>query len=76
MSNHVQVPTHISGHLLDLVLTLVGVDLISGVDVSPIDHKISDHAVVDVFFMPHISVAFGVWTIGLACISLAQINGY
>ena len=44
ISNYVQVPTHISGHILDLVLTPVGVDLVNRVEVSPIDHKISDHA--------------------------------
>ena len=43
MSNYVQVPTHISGHILDLVLTPVGVDR---VEVAPIDHKISDHALI------------------------------
>ena len=43
MSNYVQVPTHISGHILDLVLTPVGVDLVNQVEVSPIDHRISDH---------------------------------
>ena len=46
MSNYVQVPTHISGHILDLVLTPVGVDLVNRVEVSPIDHKISDHALI------------------------------
>ena len=46
MSNYVQVPTHISGHILDLVLTPVGVDLVNQVEVSPIDHKISDHALI------------------------------
>ena len=46
MSNYVQVPTHISGHILNLVLTLVGVDLVNRVEVSPIDHKISDHALI------------------------------
>ena len=45
-SNYVQVPTHISGHILDLVLTPVGVDLANRVKVSPIDHKISDHALI------------------------------
>ena len=35
MSNYVQMPTHISGHILDLVLTPVGVDLINRVEVSP-----------------------------------------
>ena len=46
MSNYVQVPTHISGHILDLVLTPVGVDLVNRVEVSPTDHKISDHAII------------------------------
>ena len=46
MSNYVQVPTHISGHILDLVLTPVGADLVNRVEVSPIDHKISDHALI------------------------------
>ena len=46
MSNYVQVPTHISGHILDLVLTPVGVDLVNWVEVSPIVHKISDHALI------------------------------
>ena len=45
-SNYVQVPTHISGHILYLVLTPVGVDLTNQVKVSPIDHKISDHALI------------------------------
>ena len=38
--------THIFGHILDLVLTPVGVDLVNRVDVSPIDHRISDHALI------------------------------
>ena len=46
MSNYVQVPMHISSHILDLVLTPVGVDLVNRVEVSPIDHKISDHALI------------------------------
>ena len=46
MSNYVQVPTHISGHFLDLVLTPVGVDLVNRVEVSPTDHRISDHALI------------------------------
>ena len=46
MSNYVQMPTHIFGHILDLVLTPVGVDLINRVEVSPIDHRISDHALI------------------------------
>ena len=46
MLNYVQVPTHISGHILDLVLTPIGVDLVNQVEVSPNDHKISDHALI------------------------------
>ena len=46
MANHVLAPTHISGHTLDLILAPVGVDFIHHVEVSPIDHKISDHALV------------------------------
>ena len=44
MSNYVQVPTHISGHILDLVLTPV--NLINRVEVSSIDHRISGHALI------------------------------
>ena len=44
MSNYVQMPTHISGHILNLVLTPGGVDLVNRVEVSPIDRRISDHA--------------------------------
>ena len=46
ISNYVQVPVHISGHILDLVLTSVGVDLFNRVKVSPVDHRISDHAFI------------------------------
>ena len=46
ISNYVQVPTHISGHILDLVLTPVGAELVNRVEVSPIDHRISDHALI------------------------------
>ena len=46
MSNYVQVPTHIAGHILDLVLTPVGVDLVNRVEVSPTDHRISNHALI------------------------------
>ena len=45
MSNYVQVPTHISGHILDLI-TPVGDDLVNQVEVSPTDHRISDHALM------------------------------
>ena len=46
MSNYVQVPTHFSGHILNLVLTPVGVDIVNQVEVSPTDHRISDHALI------------------------------
>ena len=46
ISNYVQAPTHISGHILDLVLTPVDVDLVNLVEVSPIDHRISNHALI------------------------------
>ena len=46
MSNYVQVPTHTPGHIRDLVLTPVDVDLVNQVEVSPIDHRISDHALI------------------------------
>ena len=46
MSNYVLVPMHISGHIVNLVLTPVGVDLVNRIEVSPIDHKISDQALI------------------------------
>ena len=46
MSNYEQMPTHISGHILDLVLTPAGVDLVNRVKVSPIDYRISSHALI------------------------------
>ena len=46
IANHVSVPTHISGHTLDLILTPEGSDLVDHVDVSPIDNNISDHALI------------------------------
>ena len=45
-SNNVLVPTHISGHILDLVLTPNGSDCVDCVEVLPIDRNISDHAIV------------------------------
>ena len=39
-------PTHISGHILNLVLTPVGVDLVNRVEVLPTDHRISDRALI------------------------------
>ena len=44
--NHVPMPTHISGHTLDLVLTPLGTELVNHVEVAPIDHRISDHALI------------------------------
>lgn len=44
--NHVCVPTHISGHILDLVLTPTGSDHVKCVETLPIDRNISDHAMV------------------------------
>ena len=35
-----------AGHILDLVLIPVGVDLVNRVEVSPIDHRISNHALI------------------------------
>ena len=46
MSNYVQVLTHISGDILYIVLTPVGVDLVNQAEVSAIDHKISDHTLI------------------------------
>ena len=44
--NHVQKPTHISGHILDLLITSVDTDLLNCVELSPIDGRISDHALI------------------------------
>ena len=46
MSNSVSVPTHLSGHTLDLVLTTANSDCVSLVEAVPIDSSISDHALV------------------------------
>ena len=46
MANHVLGPTHISGHTLDLVLSPLGTELVNQVEVSLIDHRISDHAMI------------------------------
>ena len=46
MENHVSVPTHVSGHTLDLVLAPVGTDLVGGLEVFPIDCGVSDHALL------------------------------
>ena len=46
MVNHVSVPTHVSGHTLDLVLVPVGADLVNALEVLPIDRSVSDHALL------------------------------
>ena len=46
ISNYIQVPTYIFGHILDLVLTPVGDDLVNRLEVSPTDHRISDHTLI------------------------------
>lgn len=46
MANHVLSPTHSSGHTLDLIIAPVEVDFVHHVEVFPIDHKISDHALI------------------------------
>ena len=37
-------PTHVSGHTLDLVLVPTESDFVGGIEISPIDSDISDHA--------------------------------
>jgi len=44
--NHVSEPTHVHGHILDLLLTPQGADYLSGLETVPIDIAISDHALV------------------------------
>ena len=44
--NHVQIPTHASGHTLDLVLSPSGSRDVADLDVVPIDSSISDHDMV------------------------------
>ena len=44
--NHITLPTHISGHTLDLLLSPVGSSYIKDVDVCPIDFRVSDHALI------------------------------
>ena len=46
MVNHVSGPTHVSGHTLDLVLTPADTDLVDRLEVFPIDHSVSDHALL------------------------------
>ena len=44
--NHVSSPTHVHGHTLDLVLTPQTADLVSSLEVMPIDCTTSDHALI------------------------------
>ena len=44
--NHVSMPTHISGHTLDLVLTPTCSGCVRNVESVPIDHTVSDHALI------------------------------
>ena len=46
MINHVLNSTHIHGHTLDLVLTPGGTECVQSVEVMPIDHHVSDHAMI------------------------------
>ena len=39
-------PTHVSGHTLDLVLVPTESDFVRGIEISPIDSDISDHALL------------------------------
>ena len=39
-------PTHISGHTLDLVLAPIESDFVGGIEISPIGSDISDHALL------------------------------
>ena len=50
--NLVDSPTHISGHTLDLVMSPVDSEYVSDVELIPIDHSISDHALI-VFSSEH-----------------------
>ena len=44
--NHVSMPTHMSGHTLDLVLTPTCSGCVRNVESVPIDHTVSDHALI------------------------------
>ena len=46
MKNFVMMPTHVSGHTLDLVLALTESDFVGGIEISPIDSDISDYALL------------------------------
>ena len=46
MINHVLSSTHIHGHTLDLVLTPGDTECVQSVEVMPIDHHVSDHALI------------------------------
>ena len=44
--NFVSIPTHLSGHTLDLILTPVGSEYVKHVEALPIDSDMSDHALI------------------------------
>ena len=46
IKNFVMMPTHVSGHTLDLVLAPTESDFVGGIEISPIDSDISDHALL------------------------------
>ena len=46
IKNFVMMPTHVSDHTLDLVLAPTESDFVGGIEISPIDSDISDHALL------------------------------
>jgi len=46
LHNLVKSPTHISGHILDLIITSIDSDLVNHIEVVPVDSSISDHALL------------------------------
>ena len=46
VKNFVMMPTHVSGHTLDLVLVPTESDFVGGIEISLIDSDISDHALL------------------------------
>ena len=46
IKNFVMMPTHVSGHTLDLVLAPTESDFVGDIEISPIDSDISDHSLL------------------------------
>ena len=46
IKNFVMMPTHVSGHTLDLVLAPTESDFVGGIEISPIDSDISEHTLL------------------------------